>query len=473
MKFNHGCSYLPNVFALLTSALFLWPITALAQQADGLSKPPNAAPGACYVQVAKPSQRQTGSQEVVVREAYEITMPVKARFAPVAEPVMVKESFDELTVSATELKIQTIELEIQAQEQRWMTAIGDRKYPASKAALGQMASSGIRLDSVSAGTCFVEHVIDVQYEDVEERVLVKEAYEKITTVPAVFESIQERIEIRQPYSDTIGVPAIYRTESETVLVNPARDVWQQCHLLKPADQISGEDLCRVRMPERYETLTKAVKVSSPKIKTIQIPGVYQMVEVQRVVEPAQEIRKPVPAVYETLTKRVKVKDARFLWLDRDATAPEGAKSTGRTACLEDIPAQYLSVEQQIVATPGFTQTSTVPAEFVTLNVEKLVSPASQETVVIPDLIRTQRESIDVSQERGEWHQVLCDDDATQEAVAALQTALQREGFSPGPIDGIVGKLTLDAVEHYQIENSLVPGGITLELLNSLVVQIAF
>lgn len=457
---------------MLAGSLLISPVTAQAQQSDESSAPPESRSGECYAEASEPAQIQTNSREIVVREAYEIERPVKAKFAQRAEPVMIKDSYDELAVTAAALEIETENLEIQAPEQRWTTSIGDQKFPAGKDTLGQIASTGVRLESVSAGACFSEYVIDVQYEDIEEQVLIKEAYDKITTVPAVFETREERLEIREAYSSTIGVPAVFRTVSETVLVDPERDVWRLCDLLEPAERTPGELVCRVRTPERYETRSRAVKVSAPQIKTIQIPAVYQTVEVQRMVEPAREVRESVPAVYETVTKRKKVKDARFLWLDKEAKAPADARLTGRTSCLEDIPAQLMSVERQVVVKPAFTETTTVPAEFATVATEKLVSPASQENVVIPDAIRTESENVAISQERTERRQVLCDHDSTPETVAALQIALQREGFSPGPIDGILGPTTLDAVENYQTEKGLEPSGLTFELLESLGVQTA-
>ncbi len=44
-------------------------------------------------------------------------------------------------------------------------------------------------------------------------------------------------------------------------------------------------------------------------------------------------------------------------------------------------------------------------------------------------------------------------------VRALQTILDLLGFSPGPIDGLFGPLTNDAVIHFQRDNSLTVDGI--------------
>ncbi len=61
---------------------------------------------------------------------------------------------------------------------------------------------------------------------------------------------------------------------------------------------------------------------------------------------------------------------------------------------------------------------------------------------------------------------------TPDMVVSIQQALKNEGFNPGLIDGIVGRVTLDAMERFQSENSLGRGGITYESLEQLDVKTA-
>ncbi len=70
----------------------------------------------------------------------------------------------------------------------------------------------------------------------------------------------------------------------------------------------------------------------------------------------------------------------------------------------------------------------------------------------------------------EWRKVLCETNMTAKIVTSIQRALKREGYSPGPIDGVVGQGTLNAVEKYQLKNSLDRGGLTYETLKALKVD---
>jgi len=50
----------------------------------------------------------------------------------------------------------------------------------------------------------------------------------------------------------------------------------------------------------------------------------------------------------------------------------------------------------------------------------------------------------------------------------VQAALRREGYNPGPIDGVIGGQTRDAIADYQHDHGLAPtGSINDPLLRSL------
>jgi len=58
--------------------------------------------------------------------------------------------------------------------------------------------------------------------------------------------------------------------------------------------------------------------------------------------------------------------------------------------------------------------------------------------------------------------------SSSSAVRATQTALMKEGFDPGPIDGIMGPMTMTAIRNYQSHNKLeVTGTLTPETKSAL------
>jgi peptidoglycan hydrolase-like protein with peptidoglycan-binding domain len=53
-------------------------------------------------------------------------------------------------------------------------------------------------------------------------------------------------------------------------------------------------------------------------------------------------------------------------------------------------------------------------------------------------------------------------------IKKLQTHLARLGFNPGPIDGIRGKMTTDAVEKFQVSLHVVADGVVGPITRSLI-----
>ena len=61
---------------------------------------------------------------------------------------------------------------------------------------------------------------------VTEKVLVKQASEKIEVVPAKYEWVEEKVLVKEASKELKVVPAVYETTTERVLVKNARQVWK-------------------------------------------------------------------------------------------------------------------------------------------------------------------------------------------------------------------------------------------------------
>jgi len=56
-------------------------------------------------------------------------------------------------------------------------------------------------------------------------------------------------------------------------------------------------------------------------------------------------------------------------------------------------------------------------------------------------------------------------------ITDIQRALQKAGHNPGPIDGVIGRQTMVAVDSFQRANGLPRGGLTMKTLAKLGVKI--
>ena len=160
----------------------------------------------------------------------------------------------------------------------------------------------------------------------------------------------------------------------------------------------------------------------------------------------------IPAEYKTVQKRV--------LKTPETTAPVVVKK-----------AVYKTVKTRIVKEPARTVTRKVPAVYDTVSVQKLVKAASTSKISKPPVYETVTTSYKVSDGYLKWEPILCETNVTGDIVRKLQQALNTKGYQAGPVDGIYGARTTEAVRQYQ-RDSKIPGNgeLTIELVDALKIK---
>lgn len=460
-----------SITALLVS-LSVTSTPLFAQTLDRTQTLPDAKPGECYAKVVTPAKFETRTEEIVVQEGAERIQTSAATFETVDQRIMVREASRVLKPVPVTYKDEFEKIETRAAEASWQMSVGSAKHPASPGALEGIAASGVNLDTVAETTCFREYYTPAEYRTEDRRVLKRAGGETISVVPAEYETAQERILVKDASTRLTNVPAVYRTETESVLVEPARSVWKEGRgPLERIDDTTGEILCLVEIPARYETVTRSVLETAASTRTVEIPAVYDNVTVRRLVRPASESRSTIEPQYATVATRVKISDAGFFWLKKGESPNNGATYSGREACLVPRAAESTTIKKQVIATPASVVASETPAQFETVKVQRLITPAGEQRTEIPRQVRTVTRQVQVSPPTLVWRRVLCETNVTTDIIRDLQQALADEGFNPGSIDGVLGSDTLTAVRNYQEDNSLDTGGVTHETLKSLKVNL--
>lgn len=445
---------------------------AAAQSVDNTGTLPDAKPGQCYAKVITPARFATRSEVVVVQEGSERIESIPAEFEQVEERVAVRESSTIIEVSPTVFETTTEQVRVRPAEREWSEGEGRAQRPASPETIAAIGDAGVVIDEVEPGSCYLEYWSEPTYRTELQRVLVKERGTTIEVTPAVYETVQERIVVKEASTEIVDVPAVFRTEEQSVLVEPARSVWKPGRgPVERIDDTTGEILCLVEIPARYETVTRTVLESAASSRTVTVPAVYETVEVEKLVSPASERRVESEPEYTTVETRRRASDATFAWALEGAEPPTGSRASGRKVCLIERPAEYDSVQREVVATPASTTVTAVPAEYRTFTVQKLVAPASERRSVVPEQTETITRQVEIEPSRLEWRPVLCETNMTRDIVSSLQLALAREGHDPGPPDGLVGAGTMRAIEAFQVAEGLDRGGITYESLEALGVDV--
>ncbi len=262
------------------------------------------------------------------------------------------------------------------------------------------------------GQCFTRLWVGPTYDTVSERMLVQEASERIEVIPAKFTTVKKRVLVKEASEKLVTVPAKYRTVKERVLVKPATKKL-------------------VQVEPTYETVTERV-IDKPAHTTWQ-KGTGP---IQRIDETTGEIMclVTVPASYKTVKKRV-------------------LKTPASTKVVE-IPAVYNTIEKRVVESPASTRKVEIPAEYKTVTVTDEAAPASEKRIKIPAKYATVTKRKLVKDGSMEWREILCETNMTRSRITQIQRALKAAGHNPGPIDGVVGKSTMVAVNSFQRSRNL-------------------
>jgi len=284
--------------------------------------------------------------------------------------------------------------------------------------------------NAKSGECYARAFTAPKYETETLTVLKKDASERIQIIPAKYEMQEERVLVKEASERIEVVPAKYGWTTEQVLISPA-----------------SERLAQV--PAKYKTEYEKVldkpehtmwkKGSGPITKIDSATG-----EIMCLVT--------VPASYKTVSKRV-------------LASPATTTST-------TIPAKYKTVKKRIVEKPATTRTVTIPAEYKIVKARKLAEPSKTVRIPVKAEYGTVTKRVMVSDGKMEWAPVLCKTNMNQKVGLRIQESLKKAGYNPGPIDGVIGSQTMSATKAYQRSKGLRTGGLTMETLSSLGINLS-
>jgi len=224
------------------------------------------------------------------------------------------------------------------------------------------------------GHCYARVLSPAKYQTTTEKVLAKEASERLVTVPAKFGYATQKILVKEASNRIVAIPATYKTVTEKVLVSPA------------SERI-------VTVPATYKTVTEKVLVSPAttgwKKGNRARSGACSTGDCDNVRGGTGEVMCLVntPAKYRTVTRKV-------------VATPASTKSI-------PVPAQYKTVTKKVVATPASTKSIPVPAQYKTVKVKNIVSPASTRSIPVPAVYKTVTKKEKVADSVLTWKEVKC------------------------------------------------------------------
>ena len=431
---------------------------------------PPAKSGECYAKVSVPAKYRSEQVDVLLKEATEQYQITPARFESRTKRVLTREASSELKAIQPVLEKEQDNFLVSPASTRWVRGSIEGDTPLSEGEHSDLAAAGVVMDEVTVGSCLYEHYIEPIINLIPNRVLVSEATEKLSSPPAKYRSDTEEVLVKPAYKRLIEVPAVFTKKQDRVLVEAAHSIWQKgTGPIQKIDNQTGEIMCLVDIPAEYETIDVEVVSTEPQLTDVSEEAVYKTVQVQKLEEDATEQREPVAAEFKTMNREQEQTPGRYTWLT--SRSSEDSEPTGRVVCHQATPAKQIAYERTVVKTAGRFEQETVEEVYEDITVTELIADAQSVKIPVAGASEKIERRIKVADSRFEWQPVLCETNTTGDVISRLQAALEEEGYSPGSVDGVLGGGTLKALESYQRKNMLAEGGVTIESLKSLGVEL--
>jgi len=192
-------------------------------------------------------------------------------------------------------------------------------YSSSSSSSSTSSSSQLPADlplNARPGECFAQVYEPPRFETVTEQILLKPASERVDVIPARYETVTETVLVKPASTRLVDVPARWDWVDETVLSSPARSEWKSssCSSIGAVQNGTGECVCLVDIPAKYETVRKHVMIAPASTRLIESPAEFETVQKSVMRSPAQERRTAIPAEYTTVTRQVQVSNGRRAWV---------------------------------------------------------------------------------------------------------------------------------------------------------------
>jgi hypothetical protein len=166
------------------------------------------------------------------------------------------------------------------------------------------------------GECFAKVFIPPKTKTLTERVLVREASERIEVVPAQYEWVEEKVCVKDPSTHLEVEAAQYATREKTIEVEPGHTEWKVtngANCTSPTKEPLGEVICLVKTPPIHKTVRTECLAKPACVREVRVAGEYTTVRRQKLKSAATTRKVCVPAEYETVEKLVVCEPGKMVW----------------------------------------------------------------------------------------------------------------------------------------------------------------
>jgi hypothetical protein len=272
-------------------------------------------------------------------------------------------------------------------------------------------------------------------------------------MPTVYDTITEKVEIKAAYTYIKRIPPVYDTIVEKIMVRPG---YTKYELTEP---VFGYDTIKIEIHPN-ETFIEPKAVSEPRVFVDKMeirPEMSIWSKTKRI----RNCRSSDPE--RCLTWRVVKTPAEFVSIRKELPATD--LKQGNEVRQEGL--QYKTVVKKVIKKEGQLLEIDVFPEYeeVTRYIKK-ENARFEEVNIKPEYQEVQRVRVISEGGKVEPIEVLCNKDYPQ-YIQQIQEKLAALGYDPGPVDGVLGRKTKNAITQYQADNNLPIGQLDFQTLKSL------
>ena len=378
--------------------------------------PPQPLPNQCFANILYPARFETRTEQVLMAPATRREEVVPATYKTVTEQVLVQPETRRQVAVPPEIVNVTENVVVRP------AGVRDEPVPPTfKTHTDQFVTR--------EATQRVE-VLPPVYRTEPTRVVDVPEHTIQRVVPAVFKEVEETVLVNPATTRTEAVPARYRTEVERVLVRPEVVQYLPVRLpMRPVaeQRLRAEATTRVEaLPPIMRKVVEPVEVRPATVRKAEVPAAYEIVTEQvKISEPYREWRRGrawVGQAIEVVPLRGFVVDpsgqfkgynvagrslvpaatggASLGVIDIGATPADNRQLEDDVWCLVEVPAQYQTVQRQVLKAPATTTDVAVPAEYKNVTKQVVVREAMQRVVPVPAVYHSvYRQEIDFERAR--------------------------------------------------------------------------
>jgi Putative peptidoglycan binding domain len=238
----------------------------------------------------------------------------------------------------------------------------------------------------------------------------------------------------------------------------------------PTNAEPGKCYARCYVPDEYDMRSEQVIDIPARQKIVVIPAEYSNIVETLLVRQSASRMELIPATYSMVAETIMISNASTKWVKgrADAACLSDNPDNCSVLCLVQVPAQYRVQMRRVMSTPASSREIAIAAEYQYVPRRILSKPSENQVIEIPAIYKTVTEKVLVKKGGfGEWREILCASQLSEERIIAIQRALLNKGYNPGPIDNVFGSQTKQALLRYQQDNHLPQGNLNMETLQSL------